>query len=41
MVTGVDVRLDIRRPCHEATLVLLAPDHAIDLAALLEQALKT
>jgi hypothetical protein len=41
MVTGVDVRLDIRRPGQETTVVLLAPDDAINLVSLLERALKT
>jgi hypothetical protein len=41
MVTGVDVRLDVRRPDHEPTVVLLAPDEAIDLVSLLQRALET
>lgn len=41
MVTGVDVRLDVRRPGYEATVVLLAPDDAIDLVSLLQRALET
>jgi hypothetical protein len=41
MVTGVDVRLDVRRPDHETTVVLLAPDDAINLVSLLERALET
>jgi hypothetical protein len=41
MVTGVDVRLDVRRPDREPTVVLLAPDETINLVSLLQRALET
>lgn len=41
MVTGVDVRLDVRQPGHEPTVILLAPDEAVDLVSLLKRALET
>jgi len=40
MVTGVDIRLDVTRPGHETTVVLLAPDDASGLVALLQRALE-
>lgn len=40
-VTGVDVRLDIRRPAQAPIPVLLAPDEAIFLVQVLERALRT
>lgn len=41
LVTGVDVRLAVRRRGHDDVLVFLAADDVIDLVGLLERALKT
>ncbi len=41
MVTGVDVRLDIRQREAADAVVWLAPDDAEDLVGLLQQALET
>ena len=40
LVTGVDVRLTIRRDGQEDVVVFLAPDGAINLRDLLDQALE-
>ena len=41
IVTGVDVRLDIRQRDAEDAVVWLGPDEASNLIALLERALET
>jgi hypothetical protein len=40
LVSGVDVRLTVRRPGHEDAVIFLAPDDAIDLRDLLSRTLE-